>query len=486
MSRGLVALVVLVACTAAAAPLEAQNPPDTRERVRRGLESYARGIAATGQAREDALHAALAEFAEAYRVDPFPLLLFNLGQVYSALDRPVDADDVLTRFLDAPGAGTASSRIGAARALAATVRQRIGRIRLDLDVPGASVIVDEEPRGETPLAEGLRVAAGRHTVVVRAAGHVEWRQSVEVASEQEVRVPVALVREATTQGILDVTGLAGVAITVDGRPVGTTPVRGVAVPPGPHRIEGRRAGYLPASTTVDVAVGATLPVHLRPEIDPDAEPDDLGRVRLRLPPVPARVRVDAREASLAGGVLTLPVGHHDLVVEATERDPFSTAVEVVAGQQVELTPQLSWASDARAERVASAGTRRRWGYVTAIGGGVLAGGAIATWIVREVVLAGQLDDLHAERAACGTAATCPSGRTAADVDADISDAEIRRAPYLPLAIGATIAALAAGVASVILFTSAESDAEIDGQAHAARGHVELRVGLGSLVVDGTM
>src|SRR4051794_35060795 len=66
---------------------------EARERFDTGLHLFEKG--------ENA--GALAEFKRAYQLIPNPVVLYNMGLVYAAMNRPVDSVDALAQFLADPG-----------------------------------------------------------------------------------------------------------------------------------------------------------------------------------------------------------------------------------------------------------------------------------------------------------------------------------------------------------------------------------------------
>jgi TonB family protein len=76
----------------------------------------------------------------------------------------------------------------------------------------------------------------------------------------------------------------GASVSVDGRPVGTTPLTGLKLKPGRRKVEVALAEHETWSGTVDVAAGETGRVEVRlralpkPSVPPTPEPVDPGRV----------------------------------------------------------------------------------------------------------------------------------------------------------------------------------------------------------------
>ena len=63
-------------------------------------DRFDRAVRLFGEKDNDA---ALAEFRRVYELAPNPAVLFNIGLVYAALGRAVEAVDALDRVLEAPG-----------------------------------------------------------------------------------------------------------------------------------------------------------------------------------------------------------------------------------------------------------------------------------------------------------------------------------------------------------------------------------------------
>src|SRR5450432_3696495 len=79
--------------TAHAAPADkdAPNKAEAAARFDRGLQLFNEGDNA----------GALAEFKQTYAIMPNPVVLFNIGLVYAAMGRPVDAVDALSAVVGA-------------------------------------------------------------------------------------------------------------------------------------------------------------------------------------------------------------------------------------------------------------------------------------------------------------------------------------------------------------------------------------------------
>jgi hypothetical protein len=126
---------------------------------------------------------------------------------------------------------------------------RMGRLDINSDPPGAQVTVDGQARGSTPLTlDHLR--AGSHSVVLERDGGSVRRVVVVKAHG------TAEVSEALFAGWLTEYSPFDVAITEGGRTIRLDDRRQVMLPPGPHelRFENRRLDYAEVRH-VDVRAG---------------------------------------------------------------------------------------------------------------------------------------------------------------------------------------------------------------------------------------
>ena len=146
--------------------------------------------------------------------------------------------------------------------------------------------VDGQVRGETPLVLP-DLAFGAHEVRVEMRGYESQAREASLSpASPDAEVRVTLVRPpAPAQGGAEVVSTPpGAEVSVDGRLVGTTPLPGLKLKPGPHRIDVRLDGHEAWSETVEVTAGQTGRVEVRLRARPQApatptpEPVDAGRV----------------------------------------------------------------------------------------------------------------------------------------------------------------------------------------------------------------
>ncbi|MDD5307515.1 MAG: tetratricopeptide repeat protein [Deltaproteobacteria bacterium] len=134
---------------------------------------------------------AVDEFQEAYRLDPRPLLLYNIAQTWEKLGELDKAVDAFKRFLAADpnneDKATIESKI-------ASLEERLTAtgIVITSAEDGAAIKVDGKDKGMTPQDGVIRLSVGPHKIVVSKKGFKDFVMSVAVAAGQGTPVEVTL------------------------------------------------------------------------------------------------------------------------------------------------------------------------------------------------------------------------------------------------------------------------------------------------------
>ncbi|HEY3493650.1 MAG TPA: PEGA domain-containing protein [Polyangiaceae bacterium] len=370
-ARCLLALAAGTAPLLAASPGRAQAPEaarsEARERFDRGLRLFNQGDAG----------GALAEFLRAYELSPHPLVLYNVALVYEVLAKPVQAVDTADRLLAQPG-NLSADRIAKLQALRAEQASRIGTLELVVETPGASVDVDGEAVGTTPLPGPLRVATGSHVVSVISRDHLPVRRTLLVASGAKLVEKVTL--EPLTGRLAQltlVTKVPDAQVLIDGQPVGLTPLpASLALAPGNHQIELVRSGYESARRSVALGEGSSGTLELDPLPSPATLATAGGTLTLAISEPDSVIFIDGEPRGAYAGPLRLPAGKHRLRVERAGFFSFERDALVPLGSRADVAVELQPTPEWRADYVSSARTRRTWGYITGGTGAVLVlGGA---------------------------------------------------------------------------------------------------------------
>ncbi len=126
-----------------------------------------------------------------------------------------------------------------------------GPFRIESEPDGASVWIDDQPSGATPVAlAGLPF--GRHKVRVVAEGFAPAELSLEISPGDP---PLRFVMDPIAARLVIASEPTGARVLVDGAAVGETPLEAVAVAPGRHLVRVEKRGFAPFSKAIEAAMG---------------------------------------------------------------------------------------------------------------------------------------------------------------------------------------------------------------------------------------
>jgi hypothetical protein len=272
MQRRIRAAVLLLAMGWASAAAAADPKVEAKERFDHALTLVDQGAFAE----------AIAEFQRAYELMPHYTVLYNLGQAYVGLGRPVEAVDALTRYLGQGGSEIPSARRAEVEAEIRRQQARIAVVTLQVEPAGATVTLDDREVGHSPLPDPLRVGVGNHQVAARLEGYQRAERRFSVAGEERAIVSLKLEPESAPvpgPGWLRVDcAVRDVQVKLDGATLGATPLeQPVSVAIGTHQLAFQRTDHPAVVRTVTVPVGAELKVDcgmvaLPPPAPPAPEP----------------------------------------------------------------------------------------------------------------------------------------------------------------------------------------------------------------------
>lgn len=207
-----------------------------------------------------------------------------------------------------------------------------GRLRIQVHrdgrpgeaVQGVEVLIDGRSAGAV-AGEPLEVAPGRRRIEIRGARYQPAAAEVEVEGCERLQ-EIALALTPNWSGVSLSSVPAGAAVTVDGRPLGKTPIE-LELAAGAHDIEISSERF--KSWRGRVEVGAGQPVTL-PEVR--LEQAD-GRLSVRSRPAGASVLIDGRYVGQTP--LEVEVGpgkEHEIQLTKAGFEPASRKVAVAAGE----------------------------------------------------------------------------------------------------------------------------------------------------------
>jgi hypothetical protein len=300
----------------------AKAPSDARKEEAK--QRFLRGL---GLAKEGAWDAALAEFTASIETYPTRAALSNAAISLKQLKRYAEAHaayaDLLAKFsaeLTPDGRASVESDMNELRAL-------LGEIEVDSQPSGATVVIDGQQRGLTPLATPMLVDAGTHSVRVAKDGFASFETQLTVASRQKKRVS-AVLRPLDRSGhiVIEEAGGAKLDVTIDGAVVGKTPYEGTLAP-GTHAVTLRgEANFGTPPSSAAVRAGESLRLVLR-AVPLDSE--------LRVEPTPSNARVFIDGVPVGAGVWQgrLGAGTHRVEVTAEGHVADRRTVETARDQR---------------------------------------------------------------------------------------------------------------------------------------------------------
>ena len=225
--------------------------------------------ALSGRAREayDAGHlllgdrdyaGALVQFRRAFELSGDVRLLWNLAACEKNLRHYARALRLLERYRADAGAHMTDGHRTEVNELVQALDRLISHVRIEVDESEASVFVDGELRGRTPLTEALLVDLGQHHIRVVKPGFVDAIIMQEMTGGSELTIPITLLRApqpedtgktpgtpvaAAPVARLAVKATPGATIWIDGQRVGQQPWSG-ELQPGAHTLRVTAPGML--------------------------------------------------------------------------------------------------------------------------------------------------------------------------------------------------------------------------------------------------
>jgi hypothetical protein len=345
---------------------------EAAERFERGLKLFNSGDNA----------GALAEFKRIHEIMPNAIVLYNLGLVYAAMGRSVDAVDALEAAIAA--GGPAPSDVARAEQTLAEQKARVGRLTVVTKPEGALIEVDQVQVAKTPLSAPIRVSQGTHIITAIAPGFAPARKEVVIAGNADETLTLELVPTDNKQlaNLFVKTRTLGAEVLVDGKVVGKTPLSTtVGLVPGRHTVEARRAGYLSLRREIDLAEGATGDFSFDLEIDPASLGTEGATLVLDPSETPVDVTVDGRRIGTYREPLRLPRGPHKVTVTTAGFIPVDLEVNLESTVSNLVRVEFDPTAETRERYESSANFHRLWGFVGVVAGAAIGGTGTALAVI---------------------------------------------------------------------------------------------------------
>ena len=137
---------------------------------------------------------AIVEFQRSYDLTHHFAVLYNIGQVFVSLAKPVEAVDAYQRYLADGGKRIPAVRRAEVEQEIARQKARIATLEIRGLPEGAGVRVDGKEIGKAPIAAPVRVGVGTHTIAASAEGYDPGETEVTVAGEDQKVVDLVLAK----------------------------------------------------------------------------------------------------------------------------------------------------------------------------------------------------------------------------------------------------------------------------------------------------
>ena len=216
-AHALALLVALAPVGAYASHAAAQGAPNEDPFTDMARKRFQEGVKLFDQGKFEEARAA---FLQAYALKKHPAVLLNLAQSELRSDHPVEAARHFSEFLrDNPGADAAERK--AAQEGLTAARAKTGRIEVQVNVPGADVLIDGELVGRAPLPEAVDVAPGARKVEARLAGYQAATTDATAEIGKSVTASLTLSQGGAAPAVASGPASSGEAATDDGVTIST-------------------------------------------------------------------------------------------------------------------------------------------------------------------------------------------------------------------------------------------------------------------------
>jgi hypothetical protein len=256
--------VLVVAFASIAIPARAQTgaPPTS---LSQSLQGEAKAAYDSGEllVNNGDFAGALTKLRQAYEASKDPRVLYEMALCEKELRHYAPMQSLLERYLrDAEGTIPGDIRAAVEQALLA-IKSLVATVTVTAIEPEATVVVDGEVVGMTPLPAPLILDLGKHTIVAKKAGFETSEQTVDAVGGSAVSVTLVLIVQ-THVAQLVISSEAEATVKIDDRVVAAGHFEG-QLEPGEHAIELTERGKEPYRAVIELHDGETrtLQVTLR-------------------------------------------------------------------------------------------------------------------------------------------------------------------------------------------------------------------------------
>ncbi len=147
-------------------------------------------------------------------------------------------------------------------------RKITGKLVIESSTKGAKVYIDGDEVGSIPLDRPIRLMPGQHTVKVTKPGHTQYMETIRVRRGRRVKLEVDLLPISGVVTLL--TSPQGARVYLDGKFVGKTPLRGLEIKAGKHKVRIARTGFYDSIKSFTLVAGKPRRIIVQLNSLPDA------------------------------------------------------------------------------------------------------------------------------------------------------------------------------------------------------------------------
>jgi hypothetical protein len=254
----------------------AQSPNPATSQAAAPLSESLRGMARAEYEAGKILYAdgdfagAAMKFQRAYDEAKDPRLLWNIAVAEKNLRHYARVYALVERYLTEAQSRLSADDRSEAETLLSTVRGFIGEVTFAVQPAGASIRVDDQMLGTSPLPGPVKLEMGERKLVVQKAGFEDFVTTREIAGGTTLQIEVTL-KAIVHEGRLRVVASPGDSIRIDGRAQAVGQWEG-KLASGVHAVQVSADGKLPYQSDVVVEDGqlSNLRVTLESKAGPRA------------------------------------------------------------------------------------------------------------------------------------------------------------------------------------------------------------------------
>jgi hypothetical protein len=202
---------------------------------------------------------ALLKFQLAYDLSHDPRLLWDIAICEKALGHYARALPLVRRYLAEAASMISETHRSEATELADLIANFVGPVRIECSQAGATVYIDGEEIGTTPLVNPTPVDMGNRRVTVRKRGFREMSKSVRVLGPGPEQTLYFRLERDIPAATLEITAGHDQTITLDGQVVGRNRWEGL-VSPTKHVVKVSGSGYKPKEVHTDLTDGRRVSI----------------------------------------------------------------------------------------------------------------------------------------------------------------------------------------------------------------------------------